>query len=73
MSQGVEARSRPARSRAIRTIALAVPSSVRLRVSDEDFWRLCQENPDLRLNARRRESSKSCHPQAGAPVQGTPI
>ena len=20
-----------------------------LRVSDEDFWRLCQENPDLRL------------------------
>jgi Uma2 family endonuclease len=28
---------------------LAVPSNVRLRVSDEDFWRLCQENRDLRL------------------------
>ncbi len=30
-------------------LALAVPAQVRLRVSDEDFWRLCQENPDLRL------------------------
>jgi Uma2 family endonuclease len=49
MSQGVEARSRPTRSRTARTIALSVPSNVRLRVSDEDFWRLCQKNPDLRL------------------------
>jgi Uma2 family endonuclease len=30
-------------------LALAVPPDVRLRVSDEDFWRLCQENPDLQL------------------------
>jgi Uma2 family endonuclease len=30
-------------------LALAVPAQVRLRVSDEDFWRLCLENPDLRL------------------------
>jgi Uma2 family endonuclease len=30
-------------------LALAVPSDVRLRVSDDDFWRLCQNNPDLRL------------------------
>ena len=32
-----------------RVLALSVPPDVRLRVSDEDFWRLCQENPDLRL------------------------
>jgi len=29
--------------------ALLVPPDVRLHVSDDDFWRLCQENPDLRL------------------------
>jgi Uma2 family endonuclease len=31
------------------TLDLAIPPDVRLRVSDEDFWRLCQENPNLRL------------------------
>ena len=35
--------------RSDQVLALAVPADVRLRVSDEDFWRLCQENPDLRL------------------------
>lgn len=30
-------------------LALSVPPDVHLRVSDEDFWRLCQENRDLRL------------------------
>jgi Uma2 family endonuclease len=35
--------------RSDQALALAVPADVRLRVSDEDFWRLCQENPDLRL------------------------
>jgi Uma2 family endonuclease len=31
------------------TPALAVPPDVHLRVSDEDFLRLCRNNPDLRL------------------------
>ncbi|MFO0889228.1 MAG: Uma2 family endonuclease [Isosphaeraceae bacterium] len=32
-----------------RVMALAVPRDVWLHVSEEDFWRLCQQNPDLRL------------------------
>jgi Uma2 family endonuclease len=36
-------------ARSDQVLALAIPPDVRLRVSDEDFWRLCQENPDLRL------------------------
>jgi len=36
-------------SRSGETLELASPPDVRLRVSDEDFWRLCQENSDLRL------------------------
>jgi Uma2 family endonuclease len=36
-------------ARSGQALALSVPPDVRLRVSDEDFWRLCQENPDLRL------------------------
>jgi Uma2 family endonuclease len=30
-------------------LALAIPPDVRLRISDDDFWRLCQENPNMRL------------------------
>jgi Uma2 family endonuclease len=33
---------------------LAVPPDVRLRASDQDFWRLCQANPDLRLERTAR-------------------
>ena len=36
-------------ARSGQALALSVPPDVRLRVSDDDFWRLCQENPDLRL------------------------
>jgi Uma2 family endonuclease len=36
-------------ARSAQALALTVPPDVRLRVSDEDFWRLCEENPDLRL------------------------
>ena len=34
-------------------LALTIPPDVRLRVSDEDFLRLCRNNPDLRLGAYR--------------------
>jgi Uma2 family endonuclease len=44
---------------------LAVPSSVRLRVSDEDFWRLCQENPDLRLERTEKGVVEIMPPTSG--------
>ena len=35
-----------------------------LHVSDEDFWRLCQANPDLRLERTAKGQRRSpCHPQ----------
>ena len=45
MSQGTQAKSKPDRRRSGRTLALAVPPDVRLRVSDDDFWRLCSGKP----------------------------
>src|SRR5437763_3568041 len=65
MSQGVEARSRPTRSRAGKVNMLAVPSNVRLRVSDEDFWRLCQENPELRLERTEKGVVEIMPPTSG--------
>ncbi len=49
MSTRVGAKPGSGRLRSGRVIKLAVPSSVRLRISDRDFWQLCQENRDLRM------------------------
>ncbi len=53
---------RPTRSGEI--LALAVPPDVRLRVSDDDFWRLAQENPGLRLE-RSAQGELIVMPPAG--------
>jgi Uma2 family endonuclease len=65
MSQGVEAPSRATRSRVARSIALNVPSNVRLRVSEQDFWRLCQKNPDLRLERTEKGVVEIMAPTSG--------
>jgi Uma2 family endonuclease len=65
MSQGAQARTRPGRLRSGRPIPLLVPSRVRLRVSDEDFWRLCQENPDLRLERTEKGVVEIMPPTSG--------
>src|SRR4051812_11023073 len=49
MSTAITDHAEQTLDRSDQALALAVPADVRLRVSDEDFWRLCQENPDLRL------------------------
>jgi Uma2 family endonuclease len=50
MTQRVGAdRPRASGKRRGKPIALAVPPRVRLRVTPDDFWRLCQANRDLRL------------------------
>jgi Uma2 family endonuclease len=49
MSTAITEHAEQTLGRSDQALALAVPADVRLRVSDEDFWRLCQENPDLRL------------------------
>ncbi len=64
MSQGTQAKAKPDRRRSGRTLALAVPPDVRLRVSDDDFWRLAQENPDLRLE-RSAQGELLVMPPAG--------
>ncbi len=51
-------------ARSGQALALSVPPDVRLRVSDEDFWRLCQENPVLRLE-RTAEGALIVMPPAG--------
>jgi Uma2 family endonuclease len=65
MSQGTRAKSRLDRCRSEKPIELAVPRSVRLRVSDEDFWLLCQENPDLRLERTERGIVEIMPPTSG--------
>ena len=65
MSQGTRAKSRLDRCRSEKPIELAVPRSVRLRVSDEDFWLLCQENPDLRLERTERGVVEIMPPTSG--------
>jgi Uma2 family endonuclease len=49
MSPHVGKRSKSSRSSSGSRFQLIVPPNVRLRISDKGFWRLCQENPDLRL------------------------
>ncbi len=51
-------------ARSDQALALAIPPDVRRRVSDEDVWRLCQENPDLRLE-RTAEGELIVMPPAG--------
>jgi Uma2 family endonuclease len=54
MSTLVGDHPRESLTRSGETLDLAVPPDVRLRVTDEDFWRLCQLNPDLRLERTAR-------------------
>jgi len=54
MSTTVTDQVEEALARLDQLLALAVPQDVHLRVSDEDFWRLCQKNPDLRLERTAR-------------------
>jgi len=65
MSQGARAKSRLDRCRSEEPIELAIPRSVRLRVSDEGFWLLCQENPDLRLERTERGVVEIMPPTGG--------
>ena len=54
MSQPAMGRPKTARRRKPKTVGLRVPSDVRLRVTPDDFWRLCMENRDLRLERTAR-------------------
>jgi Uma2 family endonuclease len=54
MSTGVATTFRKAHRRSGETPNLAVPPDVCLRISDEDFGRLCRANPDLRLERTAR-------------------
>jgi Uma2 family endonuclease len=55
MSQTARTRSKPGRRRSDqKSVALTVPSGVILRISPAGFWRLCQANPDLRLERSAR-------------------
>src|SRR5437660_1560209 len=49
MSTAVTDQAEEALARPDQVLAMAVPQDVHLRVSGEDFWRLCRKNPDLRL------------------------
>jgi Uma2 family endonuclease len=53
------------RCRSEEPIELAIPRSVRLRVSDEGFGLLCQENPDLRLERTERGVVEIMPPTSG--------
>jgi Uma2 family endonuclease len=66
MSQEVEAKPKVGRVWSRRIIKLAVPSSVRLRISDKDFWKLCAENPDLRLERTEKGIVEIMSPTSGA-------
>src|SRR5262245_14379555 len=67
MSRGIESQSQPrsGRVRSARVVELAVPSSVRLRISDRAFWRLCRENPDLRLERSEKGVVEIMAPTSG--------
>ena len=49
------------------------PVGRRLRVSDKDFWRLCQENPDLRLERTEKGVVEIMAPTSGGTGAETPI
>ena len=66
MSQEVQAKPKAGRARPRRSIKLAVPAGVRLRISDQDFWKLCAENPDLRLERTEKGVVEIMSPTSGA-------
>lgn len=53
------------RLRSGRVIKLAVPSGVQLRISDRDFWQLCQENRDLRMERTEKGVLEVMPPTSG--------
>jgi Uma2 family endonuclease len=65
MSQRVGDKPKASRRRTGKPIALAVPPDVRLRISPDDFWRLCRVNRDLRLE-RTARGELVVMPPAGA-------
>jgi Uma2 family endonuclease len=68
MSQGVESTPRTlgrARQSAGRTVSLELPPDVRLFVSPAGFWRLCQANPDIRLERTARGVIEAMRPAFG--------
>jgi Uma2 family endonuclease len=68
MSQGVESKPTTrgkSRRVAIRTVALELPSDVRLFVSPRGFQRLCAENPELRLERTARGVIEAMPPAFG--------
>jgi Uma2 family endonuclease len=68
MSQGVEGKPRmrrKARRSAVSEVMLALPSDVRLFVSPHGFQRLCEENPELRLERTARGVIEAMPPAFG--------
>jgi Uma2 family endonuclease len=65
MSPHVGKRSKLRRSSVESGIRLIVPPNVRLRISDKGFWRLCQENPDLRLERTEKGVVEIMPPTSG--------
>src|SRR5262249_17515982 len=68
MSRGVESQPQmrgKARRSAGSTVALALPSDVRLFVSPDGFWRLSQPNPELRLERTARGVIEAMPPALG--------
>ena len=65
MRTRVGARLGSGRLRSRTVIKLAVPSNVRLRISDRDFWELCQENRDLRLERSEKGVLEAMPPTSG--------
>lgn len=65
MSTRVGAKPGSGRLRSGRVIKLAVPSSVRLRISYRDFWQLCQENRDLRMERTAKGVLEIMPPTSG--------
>jgi Uma2 family endonuclease len=65
MSRGAQAKPKTRRRRSGEPIALLVPPDVRLRVSDEDFWRLCRENDELRLERTEKGVVEIMAPTSG--------
>ena len=65
MSRGAQAKPGTRRRRSAEPIALARPARVRLRVSDEDFWRLCLENDELRLERTEKGVVEIMAPTSG--------
>src|SRR5271157_7197 len=65
MSTRVGAKLRSGRLRSRRVIKLAVPSNARLRISDRDFWQLCEENRELRMERTEKGVLEIMPPTSG--------